>query len=585
MNIKYKIRRRRVSTNGFALPMVLIVMIILIVLTVGTMMVSYGSRIQAVKVKAETEAMLAAEAGYERAIFWMSQQTDILGALQAGEGSGNINFATSRCNYDVQFQDYMGARPVFKILSTGISGRPTFTRVVEVAVMQETSGWAMGACKVPYTATTNGAVNFKASEIIDMPLHINRADDSPDIKDIFIDMSGSPDPRFLRKIEMGEPRKTSGGTDKYTNPDNVMPCFEDGIYFDQPNVRITNANAVQSKVDRFRDSTATSPISYRFTPADPCSGVSNPRCSAVQLEFYVTGEVGYVRITNNCTVRLCVTRSSDDRTWDYNTPGIGTNPFKRYNIYAYHYRPTGGTQLVVPVEDTYVTQEFGGYTSEPGGQIYVNGNVVIGSDTYTDMVVKGRITVVASGNIWVADSIKVDDNGGAQRDADGKPSADNPNVLGLIAQGIIKVIDPGISNYGSSSSQGYPVAPGTITGLTYQPVGNGTTGSNIRTLPHSTVIEAAITVGGGGWGAENVARGSYGGRKEFVSGTMDNLVVRGSITEVVRGVVGMPASNDGYNKYYYIDARLMSGILPGDIWFSGKYIPAPAGWHDRSIRD
>ena len=63
---------------------------------------------------------------------------------------------------------------------------------------------------------------------------------------------------------------------------------------------------------------------------------------------------------------------------------------------------------------------------------------------------------------------------------------------------------------------------------------------------------------------------------------MDNLIVHGSITEVVRGVVGLPSYNDGYLKDYTIDTRLMSGILPGDIWFSGKYIPAPAGWHDHS---
>jgi hypothetical protein len=27
----------------------------------------------------------------------------------------------------------------------------------------------------------------------------------------------------------------------------------------------------------------------------------------------------------------------------------------------------------------------------------------------------------------------------------------------------------------------------------------------------------------------------------------------------------------------------MNGILPGDIWFSGKYIPAPAGWSDYRV--
>jgi hypothetical protein len=87
-----------------------------------------------------------------------------------------------------------------------------------------------------------------------------------------------------------------------------------------------------------------------------------------------------------------------------------------------------------------------------------------------------------------------------------------------------------------------------------------------------------MTVGGGGWGAENVARSSYGGRKEY-SSPQDYLIVRGAITEAVRGVVGVIGS-DGYLKRYYMDERLLEGILPGDIWLRGKYIPAPAGWHD-----
>jgi len=601
---------RKYNNDGFALPLVIAVMVMLIILAIGAMMSSFGSRIQAVRTKAETEAMLAAEAGYERAIFWMSQQTDILGAIQAGSGTGNIDFGTSRCEYEINFQEFMGARPVFQVLSTGVSGRPSFTRVVDVAVMQETSGWAMGACRVPYSASSLNAVNFVSGEMIDMQLHINRYNDSPDVADIFI--NGTP--RFLRKVEMGESRK-NGGSDKnivnssgtvigsYTS---AMPCFEGGIDFDQPNVRITDAAAVQSKVNRFRDSTDTT---YRFTPVAstlvPASS-SAPRQAVVQLEFYVVGETGYVKITNHCTIKCCPKRDSDNYTYDYNMPGTGGNPFKRYNIYSYHYAPdvneNPSYQIVALITNTYVTQTFGGYTSEPGGQIYVNGNVIIGgqgppSNPDPDQVVKGKITVVATGNIWIGDNIVVH----GDHDADGMPSADNPNVLGLIAQGVIKVIDPGISNYAPSTANvTYPGRPGQsgepaltygsgAAKIYYQPVGNGTLWTRVRTLPDPTVVEAALTVGGGGWGAENVTRryGSttYGGRKEF-SGTKDDLIVRGSLTECVRGVVGYPSPyEDGYDKNYFVDTRLMSGILPGDIWFSGKYIPAPAGWHDRSAND
>jgi hypothetical protein len=300
-----------------------------------------------------------------------------------------------------------------------------------------------------------------------------------------------------------------------------------------------------------------------------------------------------VKILNNCTVRG-YRRSNDSYTYDFNAvPGTGCSTFQRYYIYAYHYKQTSDVNVPVPIENTYVTQHFGSYESDPGGQIFVNGNVVIGSEMYNEMVVRGRITVVATGNIWIADSIRVD----GDHDASGMPTTDNHNVLGLIAQGVIKVIDPGISFYATTYNPGgfginnnYPGPPAAITVHTYQPVGNlrpGATQSYDRVLPDPTVVEAAITVGGGGWGAENVRKykppfyTTYYGDRRVYSTPQDILYVRGSITEVIRGVVGH-LNNDGYIKYYYADTRLMSGILPGDIWFSGKYIPAPAGWHDHS---
>jgi hypothetical protein len=585
--------------NGFVLPLVLVAMTILVILAIGAMMASYGSRLQAVQTKAQTEAMLAAEAGYERAIFWMSQQTDILGALQSGGGTGNINFGTGRCNYEVDFADYIGARPLFKVTSTGISGRPSFTRVVDVNVIQEISGWAMGACRVPTSGTsstiyTTTPVQFKNPEIIDMPLHINNQHDE------VIDVTITGTPQFRKKVEMGESRKNSSGTDLYSS---YMSLFHAGIDFDQPDIRITDEAAVLSKVNRFRNS--TSPL-YRFEPNGSASiSPSNPSnastFSAVQLEFFIQSGVGKVRITNHCTV-LGYHRTSTNggSTWDYKIrPGTSGGTFDKYNIYAYHYAPDSNDPNLAPktvsITDTYVSQTFGSFQSEPGGQIFVDGNVVIGGQSITDpnMVVKGKITVVATGNIWIADSIKVDDNGGSQRDANGMPTSDNPNILGLIAQGVVKVVDPGISGY-SSTSYGYPGSPaatvndkyiGASRKHYYQPIGIGAVWSNSRNLPDPMVVEAAITCGGGGWGAENVSTGGSNGRKENPPGTPDDLIVRGSITECVRGVVGFPSQNDGFNKQYYADTRLMSGILPGDIWFSGKYIPAPAGWHDHSVNN
>ncbi len=557
------------TAAGYALPMVIVVMIILLALVFGVMMTSQSSRLQAVRTKAETEAMLAAEAGYENAIFWMSKQTDILGELQNGGGSGSIIFPTSRCNYDISFQDFIGARPVFKVVSTGISGRPSFTKIVDVAVIQEVTGWAMGICRVPYGTTSTYPVNFADGEIIDIPVHINNLRDNPDERDIYI--TGSP--QFLQKVEMGESRYTSAGSDKYSS---AISYFQNGINFNQPDVRITDDAAIQSKVDRFHNSTSTS---YIFTPVstiiDSTSWTKHP---AVQLEFFVDSGIGKVRITNNCTI-AGYQRSSDSKTWDFKiVPGSGGDTFQRYDIYAYHYKNNDQVPVVVPIENTYVTQQFGLFESEPGGQIFVDGDVVIGSSAYSQMVVKGTITVVATGNIWVADSIVVD---GSHDATSGMPSADNPNVLGLIAQGVIKLVDPGISSQSTGYPNYYPGSPSSIADHSYVPIANGS-GTN-RTLPDPVIVEAALTVGGGGWGAENVERNGYGNRKEYSSPT-DVLIVRGSVSEGIRGVVGLVGS-DGYVKQYYMDPRLMTGILPGDIWLSGKYVPAPSGWHDYSPKD
>ena len=62
-------------------------------------------------------------------------------------------------------------------------------------------------------------------------------------------------------------------------------------------------------------------------------------------------------------------------------------------------------------------------------------------------------------------------------------------------------------------------------------------------------------------------------------GDQDKLILHGTITEAVRGVVGL-IGGDGYLKYYYFDERVLEGVLPGDTWLRGKYIPAPAACND-----
>jgi len=558
MLMKAQLSRRSTRQAGFALAMVMVGILILAVISIGVLTISYGVRLQAIKVKTETKAMLAAEAGYEKGVFWMSQQGDILSGLQddSSGSAGTIDFGSSSCNYAVQFEDFIGARPVFKVTATGISG--TSSRAVDVYVMQAVSGWDMGMCRIPLGTTSTTEVYFADGEIIDIPIHINNLRDNPDNRDIYI--KGSP--RFRQKVGMGESRETKGGTDKYAG---IMGLFNEGIYFDQPDVRVTDEVAVSKKVERFRDS--TDPY-FRFTPVGDAS-VTNPK-NAVQLEFFVEAGVGKVRITNNCTVS-----GYPGNVYDYNiVSGSGGKTYHKYDIYAYHYAPRDQVPVVVPVENTYVRQDFGGKESEPGGQIFVNGNVVIGGSSTTDpcMVVKGKMTVVATGNIWIADSIVVD----GLHDANGMPKPDNPNVLGLIAQGVVKIVDPNLSNKSDPNNVKGRLAPLKL--HDYKPIANADGALlNKRALPHNMVVEAAVTVGGGGWGAENVR--STGGRKVTGPGKQDFLILRGTICECVRGIVGIINTN-GYLKQYYLDKRLQEGILPGNIWFGGKYVPAPAGWHD-----
>jgi hypothetical protein len=399
-------------------------------------------------------------------------------------------------------------------------------------------GWDMGMCRIPTGLNTTSPVYFIDGENINMPTHVNKLNDSPDVRDIYI----NGNPIFQDRVAMGESRYTSGGTDKYAD---VMSCFLNEIDFGVPDSNINNEAAVQDVIDSFRNSTISA---FRFTPVGTAKLTqTDDPCSAVQLEFFVdNNDVGKVRITNNCTVRH---RSGN--IYDYEpVAGSGGTQFRKYDIYAYHFAPDTiySPPIVYNVEDTYIDQNT-------GGQIFVDGHVIIGGDSETDpnQFIKGKVTVIATGNIWVADTIFVD----GEHDINSMPAENNPNFLSVISQGVIKVVDPGLSN--SSNPPG--PAPTYVPDVNiptlrhyYKPIGikkNISDAYNVRCLPHNMVVEAAITVGGGGWGAENVS--STSGRKVY-SPPMDNLYVHGAIAEVVRGVVGI-GGVDGYTKFYSYDKR------------------------------
>ena len=579
-------RKKTEKRKGSILALAVILTVILTLAGFAMLKAAEGRLGQAVRTKNQEAAASAAEAAYEKAVFWMSQQVDLLTSLQSSSPTGTLNFTQSSADYSVTLASFFGSRPIYKVSANGRCG--IYQKTLDAYVVQAMAGWEMGQCRIPSSPTSTTEVSFISGEIIDMPLHINALNDHPDKRDIYT--SGSPD--FRDHVSMGESRySTPSGSDKYKSP--IIDMFDEGISFGQPASRIYDKDTVSAKVEQFRTTTNST---YCFTPTKTSlkksssgkTGFFSDTVSdlpAVQLKFYVNDSgVGYVRIYNNCTVAGYKRGGNNSTTWDYKIDPDGSgDTFIKYPIYGCHY--TSGTYTDVRIDNEsdpiYVRQSYNGVQSDPGAQIYVDGNVVIGcgsedaSSLDTINTVKGRIAVVATGNIWIANELKV----AGTRDADEMPTEDNTNVIGLITEGVVKVVDAGMTSndllYDNSSTQFDPTSI-----ANYSPIGiREGTQTYDRQTPYQMVVEASMTVGGGGWGAENVSRDNhYEDRETYYNNRNDKLIVRGSITEAFRGVVG--SGNNGYLKQYFYDRRLMTGIIPGNIGLKGKYLLVPGGWEE-----
>jgi len=573
----------KTKQHGSVLALAIVVILLLTLTGAALIKAAHGQLLQAVQMKNREAAFSAAEAAYEKAVFWMSQQPDMLSSLYSANASGSLNFTQSYSDYGVSFAGFLGSRPVYKIEANGYCG--IHQRSISAYVVQAVSGWDLGSCQIPSSPTQGAKGYFVTGEVIDMPMHINDQNDSPDERDIYT--SGTP--QFLAQMSMGESRYTSGGSDKYSG---VMGLFKGGIYFKQPASRIANTDSVIQKVDRFKQFTNPS---YQFKPtAKPLPKDPNGKAGfysstvseapAVHLKFYVKDGKGFVRIYDDCTVATYTRGGATNNSWDYSLNPGGATKFKKYGIYGCHF--TSGSYTDVPVDNPshpiYVKQNYGGVESAPGAQIYVDGNVVIGCSQEDAAALgaqinklKGQISVVATGNIWITSSLTVD----GARDAKGMPSSNNPNVLGLIAQGVIKVADPGMTE-NNLLSQTTDFDPSKVAG--YMPIGNPDKAPIYsRKLPKTVEVEASLTSGGGGWGAENLYRSSsFPGRKNNTAGQKDILILRGTRCEPM---IGLTASgNNGFLEEDYFDQRMIMGILPGNVWLKGKYVLIPGGWTETS---
>ena len=115
-NSKLKTQNYR---DGAILGLVVVCLVILAALGGGLLAIAYGVRMQAIRTKNEAVAMLAAEAGYQKAIFWMSQQQDVITALQEGVPgtSDSLQFADANCDYNIEFFTFIGSRPIYRIIT------------------------------------------------------------------------------------------------------------------------------------------------------------------------------------------------------------------------------------------------------------------------------------------------------------------------------------------------------------------------------------------------------------------------------------------------------------------------------------
>lgn len=603
-------RLLRIRRRGFALVLAVAVVFILAILGFGLLTVAYGARLRVIMMKNEAIAKMTTEAGYEDAIWWMSGQDDLFNTLVPMEGRSqrdkgkeetvpvepyyrSVILAEGRYDFSVSFDHFIGTLPVYRIESTGYYGR--IKRKVVALIVQAVSGWDMGSCRVPSRFSAGAPINFTGSDVVDMPIHVNCYGE-PDDGERDIHVSVGNEPVFAEPVSIGESRYAGASNDKYAD---IIALFKGGIYFNQPDSKITDRDSKEANVERFKETTLNKFSFSRMNRSEPRADTSiNNPAPAVQLEFYLHGNgQGMVRITNHCTVRCF-------QGWDYDYKHNDVGSAVPYNIYGYHYVDPENKQATADykIKDTYVVQQVAVpnsrsrgrgednrdrvdiVKSDAGGQIYVEGNVIIGGevrynvgkgrweinigDRWYDNKFKGQLMVVATGNIWIVSPQEYAGTQGLTAEGFSVPVVNNPNVLGLFSQnGVVKIIDPGLS------SSGTDVAPGSYTYKTVGLLSTSATEEYERQLPDPMLVQAAITVGGGSWGAENVGQRSNTNTIE-----LDNLIVSGSITEAVRGVVG--EGQNGFKKYYYFDRRLLGGILPGDMWLQSKFLPIPGGWND-----
>ena len=105
MRIEKKImieRKAQSSRAGSALALAMILILILSLIGLSMLTAAEDVQMHTVRIKRETAASAAAEAAYERAVFWMSQQPDLFLALDQATPQGTVTFPDSHGSYQIR---------------------------------------------------------------------------------------------------------------------------------------------------------------------------------------------------------------------------------------------------------------------------------------------------------------------------------------------------------------------------------------------------------------------------------------------------------------------------------------------------
>ena len=94
--------------SGSILCLAVLAILLLAIAGFGLLTITDGLRQRTAVIKSEAAAMAAAEAGYEKAIYWMSQQPDMISALGDAQSSGSLDYDGSSCDYSVKMASFLG---------------------------------------------------------------------------------------------------------------------------------------------------------------------------------------------------------------------------------------------------------------------------------------------------------------------------------------------------------------------------------------------------------------------------------------------------------------------------------------------